>query len=350
MEIRSSISPNIDSIIGNHQGMKVSNTLLVRNNKIQRQRINNATRSTMFPLVQASNNNNITAGFIHMGKTGGSNLARLLINGCHSFKPKPCKKVGSIKNETIVSRLVSDYYHITEDTAKISSSNHSIYILTTRDVYERFTSAFTYMHPRNKATFKRKMSGEDMIHQGRAYRCFKSLQSFADAIGRDRSWEFYYPRHWEHRYGGNCTNLARASAAGHVSVFIHMYNNYQKMWQWIPFDKNGADLYIIRQEHLWEDWSTVNRLLSGQPAASEAVVVLPDERVRRNVTGALPPPVTKQVNDKGRQNLCRALEPDYRAYLTLFRMAKNLRHPMDMQEAIAIGKYNCPDLGVFREF
>lgn len=52
--------------------------------------------------------NNMTAGLIHLGKTGGSSLTAQLRNGCHSFIKKPCKKVS---NETIVSELVTNYYH-----------------------------------------------------------------------------------------------------------------------------------------------------------------------------------------------------------------------------------------------
>lgn len=48
------------------------------------------------------------AAFIHVGKTGGSSLSLQLRNGCHSFVKKPCHHV---QNETIVSELVTDYYH-----------------------------------------------------------------------------------------------------------------------------------------------------------------------------------------------------------------------------------------------
>lgn len=49
-----------------------------------------------------------TAGFIHIGKTGGSSLTKQLRHGCHSFVRKPCNTVA---NETIVSELVTKYYH-----------------------------------------------------------------------------------------------------------------------------------------------------------------------------------------------------------------------------------------------
>jgi hypothetical protein len=75
-------------------------------------------RSTLLhetkPLVDEKNASmslkNKTAGFIHIGKTGGSSLTSVLRNGCHSFVPKPCSV---ISNETIISELVTDYYHST---------------------------------------------------------------------------------------------------------------------------------------------------------------------------------------------------------------------------------------------
>ena len=53
---------------------------------------------------------NKTAGFIHIGKSGGSSLSLQLQNGCHSFVKKHCSVV---QNETIISELVTDYYHST---------------------------------------------------------------------------------------------------------------------------------------------------------------------------------------------------------------------------------------------
>ena len=51
---------------------------------------------------------NATGAFIHVGKTGGSTLSLLLRNGCHSWVPKPCRQ---IPDESVASKLISDYYH-----------------------------------------------------------------------------------------------------------------------------------------------------------------------------------------------------------------------------------------------
>jgi hypothetical protein len=280
-----------------------------------------------------------SAAFIHLGKTGGSNLARILRNGCHSFRPKPCKDF--IPNETMVSKLVQDYYHVPKDTQKIPQSNHSMYILTSRDPYERFVSAFIYLHPKNKVTFQRPQSGSDMFQKHRAYKCFPTLQSFVDHIGDDPFRYHYIPKKYVNSQ--DCTILARAIAAGQVEPLEHLYNNFQHMAEWIPSSskeqqKNHPLLYMIRQEHLWEDWIVVNRNYLGQTEP----VVLPDDRSRRNVTTPKDPPVTKRLNDEGRRRLCRALEPEYRAYFDMLRRARNI--PRDgIQEAVELGKVQCPN-------
>jgi hypothetical protein len=44
-----------------------------------------------------------SAGFIHIGKTGGSTITTLIRNGCNSFAKGPCR---NITNESAISKLV----------------------------------------------------------------------------------------------------------------------------------------------------------------------------------------------------------------------------------------------------
>ena len=287
--------------------------------------------------IDQRKNGNITAGFIHIGKTGGSTISRVLRNGCHSIRPPPCKPEG-VPNETVASKLVQDYYHIVLDTARISSSNHDIYIISTREVYDRFVSAFVYLHPRNKQIFKRPQSREDMIDKLRAYFCFKSLEAFTSHIG-DNPLDFSY-KNPDLINNRNCTNLSRAIVAGQLKALEHMYNNYQNILDWIP-SSPARDIYLIRQDHLWDDWIRINHML-GQTEA----VVLPEIKVRRNMTELAEgksPIVTKDVSELGRNRLCHALEEEYKAYFELFQQAKNLGSK-DIEEAVSAGRERCPHL------
>jgi hypothetical protein len=64
--------------------------------------------ATWMALVDTSSYSLLSSAFT--GKTGGSTISILLRNGCHSFVKKPCHNV---PNETIVSELVTNYYHST---------------------------------------------------------------------------------------------------------------------------------------------------------------------------------------------------------------------------------------------
>jgi hypothetical protein len=44
-----------------------------------------------------------SAGYVHIGKTGGSTISKLLRNGCNSFETGPCR---TVPHETQLSKLV----------------------------------------------------------------------------------------------------------------------------------------------------------------------------------------------------------------------------------------------------
>jgi hypothetical protein len=55
------------------------------------------------PTLPPRNSSVDTAGFIHIGKTGGSTITTMLRNGCNSFASGPCRNV---TNESAISKLV----------------------------------------------------------------------------------------------------------------------------------------------------------------------------------------------------------------------------------------------------
>ena len=153
----------------------------------------------------------ITAGFVHVGKTGGSTLSSLLRYGCHSFlRPKHKQPCRVVPNETITSKLVHTYYHI-PDFHKLPKSTHQIYIMTTRDVLDRTVSAFLYNHPKNIPYYDDDTISEEEIEKAKiAYQCFPSLEAFASLLNRGNSTECDYPYRHNVVDSTNCSELACA--------------------------------------------------------------------------------------------------------------------------------------------
>ena len=55
------------------------------------------------PTLPPRNTSVDSAGFIHIGKTGGSTISKMIRNGCNSFAEGPCR---NITNETVISKFV----------------------------------------------------------------------------------------------------------------------------------------------------------------------------------------------------------------------------------------------------
>jgi hypothetical protein len=115
---------------------------------------------------------------------------------------------------------------------------------------------------------------------------------------------------------------------------VHMWGNYQKMAATIPA---GATVYVIRTNHIWDDWFRINKLLDPIQDAH-----LPRNRHERNVQNVTLP-VTRNVSQQGRFNLCKALKTEYQVYFELLERAQNM-NAADRQEAREIARQSCPNL------
>ena len=295
-----------------------------------------------------------TAGFVHIGKTAGSTLSLLLRNGCHSFvKPKPCRIV---PNETATSRFVEAYYHV-PDYHRLPASDHQIYVLSMRDVYDRTVSSFLYHHPRNIPAYTTLKVTKGMEVLGPiAYQCFPTLEAFASLLHRGNKTDCNYPyKHFE-IINTDCSELACAAIHGKVRHFIHLFFNYRNIYAKIPISQPPKRLFAIRKERLWEDWWRINSMLrdeeeytppppppqtSKQLSSSGEILVAGSER---NTTG-MKLPVSRDISDGRRQQLCKALEPEYRVFFQILRMAENIG-ARELEDAKQFAETNCPNLDV----
>lgn len=271
-------------------------------------------------------------GFVHMGKTGGSTLSVLLRNGCHSYMKHPCRNV---MNESPASMLVESYYHV-PDFRLLLQSHHDFYILTVRDPLDRIISSFVYEHYRNRVSRNETIPQAEIYQQ--AYECFPTLEDFANFFDGPNPKDFHYPYYQNVLATDSCRDLARAAIYGRVRKFNHFFFSYERIASFIP---QQSKLFVTRQEHLWKDWLSINKLLD-----PSITVIVPDQEdaIRRNTTrfelqNQLP--VTRKLSERGRQLLCRALESEYQTYLGLLHKAANLS-PQDVNEATQEVKRKCP--------
>jgi Sulfotransferase family len=278
--------------------------------------------------------------FVHVGKTGGSTLSVLLRNGCHSFMPHPCRS--NITHESMASKLVESYYHV-PDFATLKQSKHTFYIITCRDPFDRTISAFVYDHIRNKYARNETISAVKELKYEEAYKCFPTLQQYVELLG-DQPNQFHYPHKQNWVTAASCPDLAKAAFHSRVKIYNHLFFSMSLLLSFIPKVEKQS-LYAIRQEHLWNDWTTVNRLL-GQ---NEPIYIPTEEtnRIRNvaslEVTNQMP--VTRDLNAFGIKVLCNALRQEYQKYFFLLKRAKNLS-PSDLQQSIDRAKQNCPDLDI----
>ena len=280
---------------------------------------------------------NTPGAFLHLGKTGGSTLCSQLRNGCHSWAKKPCHIP---TNESLVSHLTT-YYHVPDFEKILHQHSYDFYVWTARDPFSRTASAYTYVHPANLRKERRKYWKQVRNAVARAYSCFPTFEEFATAIGDD-------PEHFDYPYSPtgpvnitNCTNLARAVMHSKVKNLEHQYFNTKKIIESLssPSELRNKTVLVVRNEYMWQDWTTLNEWL-GQESH---IATFPQVHLRDYASSNLP--VGRNITTLGRERICRALRPEYEAYLRIISLAANLGEN-EKEDTLAIARGNCPSLNL----
>jgi hypothetical protein len=274
-----------------------------------------------------------TAGFIHIGKTGGSSISTLLRNGCTSFVAGPCR---NITHETAISKYVEHYYHV-PDFWRLPDTKHEAFIISVRDPFDRSVSSLLYHHPENADVYHLRQTQKQLYYGPLAYACFPTLESFAQLM-HGNSANCNYPYRQNSIVADDCTGLACAVIHGKVRLFSHLFFNYRNILDTkLPTDPPRR-IFVLRQEFLWDDWKMVNQLL-GQ---NEPVVIPNASADWRNITG-IKLPVERDISLEGRQKLCLALESEFMSYFRILKKALNINE-LEFEKNVQISQKNCPNL------
>ena len=221
------------------------------------------------------------------------------------------------------------------DFGLIPQGQHTFYIITLRDPFARSVSAFTYEHIDNVVARGETMSPLTEEAKVEAKKCFPTLESFVDYIGDDAA-SYDYPHHQSQIVASNCTNLARAVINGKVRRFNHFFFPFEKIRSFIPGD--NPIIFATRQEHLWYDWKKINFQL-GQ---TSDILIPADDSNARDLS-KMNQPVTRDLSDKGKERLCKALKNEYDGYISILQEAINLSDD-DVQVTLDEIKATCPNI------
>jgi len=320
---------------------------------------------------------NTLGAFIHVGKTGGSSLCEMLRNACHASVAKPCPNKDHAwldMNEGILSKI-STYYHVPDIRngnlyKQDRQMSYSFFVVTIRDPLQRAMSSFLYEHPSNKAmeglyTIKRdkprkyknimSMSGNDESEAAKTiYRrkkkrlfdqelldmyvpCFPTLERYAQLLGNFHE-DVHTWKNWRaYKDDGDCENLAKSTFRHGGAAMIHNHYDLRKILMEIK-DLGKRPILAIRTEGLYDDWKSVNNWLGEENSTPTLILSL------RNSTN-IDYPVKKIISDDGKKKLCFALRDEYRLYLRVLVLSKNLSEK-EVQQSYNIARKSCPWLNL----
>lgn len=283
---------------------------------------------------------------LHIGKTGGTTVKQMLrlYNSCKPIPPyetkrqikqrkNRCKKsnnndnISNTFNKTNrISLYVKGIYHeipLREEDIK-NKNKYTSYIITIRHPIHRVISAYSYSNPRNYNT---------KITKDSIYKCYltpnmfftKGLSSSLSSIDeKDKG----------------CKIFAVNALKGNVKAGCpHFYYNYNYYTEQILSMNNEAqhDIFLIRTEQFWQDWTSIHEYLGGNPNA--ILKIKPKTHYeKRNISKSAN---NRNISINGIRNACRILCNEIQIYKKLLMVGINLN---DTDRLLSLKELNhtCP--------
>jgi len=292
--------------------------------------------------------------FVHIGKSGGTTISRLLRNGCHQVvfrqKPSPCgenrweKFPGSAgREETIASKRINLYVHTpAAKWGKLEwAYNHTTSIVMVgRNPLERFVSAFLVSHTVNLDFLRPLDWGEtkkEPTHDVSFAGCFPNIEEFALCLDEPKGYNIYHAMVKNNEtITLDCAELARDIIMQKEPFVVpHARWGYQSFLDPLP---SNTEVFFIRTKFLWEDWINVNNLL-GSP--HNVTVPSENETKRLNARGEVP--ITSNLSDEGRKTVCRFLMDDIQVYIDFLNRAINLSDD-EVKVTLRDLQESCPEI------
>ena len=299
--------------------------------------------------------------FVHIGKAGGSTITCALgIPSDHCNEDDARENNVTLANSTAVDSTSADdseEYDIGALTHNVICSTHwawdlkcyfndyienLAFLVNVRNPLDRMASWFIYEHSEN----------HNVVYDDRDHHCGQLILNSCY-----RNWEDMItiglsgPRPhttqplrvgWD-LTATECSHWAWAAVQGNIPADYHNSFNYDWYAHYMFLEKNhdgtAKEIYVLRVEHLEQDWSTVDRLMGGTGAIPSALLA------NKNTAAKKPLQVKNSMKNTtaiGIQNLCRALCHEIQAYKTILRKSVNL-NSADLEVSMAELRQRCPE-------
>jgi len=276
---------------------------------------------------------------IHIGKAGGSSVA-CNIQAARKRTPSCHQLPLEAKEESMLSRRITKRFHLTRP-----STNAKAYVVTARHPVHRIISWFFYEHTHNyrytiRATSNNRRSIPMNCGQIMLFHCYHDLEKLASiglAAPRPSRAILTHPKVATNLTAHQCKTWAWAAVQGFAAATQHNFWNYRRYLSPLLTKKLPPTFYVIRNEHLWHDFTTIDRMLGGTGQLPK----YGNYSLNSFESGNKLPVSNRTLSSLGLLNLCIALCDEIQIYKSLLSIAQNLNETDKMQSLLELQR-TCP--------
>jgi hypothetical protein len=262
--------------------------------------------------------------FVHVGKAGGSSV------GCGLGFTLHCHSNVEPSMEALLPRRATRMFHT---NAYDCHDDSAYFLFVVRNPVERIRSAFLYERPNSEEELKKEYPDY--------YENRKSLYLDCPSFGVMES--FVQEGMTQHGNASEvCKTRALSAVRGDMHLSCHMYFNYQFHLEGVPTD---ANILVIRNEHLIQDWNSVEHYIGGVKE------IIPPEKA--NETMPVMNKSDKDAQDKWLSEestniLCENLCNEIVNYKKILRRSLNLNY-QEVIRSIEELRVTCPKYADYEE-
>ena len=238
----------------------------------------------------------------HVGKAGGSTIGCMLgfVLHCGDDEKTNFQSVPSLLAATTAHSFHRGVYDCPDEAAN--------YLFVIRNPLARALSAFNYAKPdlTEKHPFSKRYKDKEIYVDCN----FWTLNDFAErGLIKDSL-----------NTTDECRSRARKALLGTENNLVHWYYNYQFYYESIP---PNANIVVIRNEHIVDDWNSVETILGGDADLTKDSLPVNNQYEKK--------PEEVYLSDTAKVVLCETLCNEIQVYKQILKRAQNIKKEQYME-------------------